>query len=150
MAEKTAKKTSVKKRVLTEDHRKKKLLADKNRRVKKKAARTADDLKPPLQLEFDAEGFPEKLPKELCELRDSFLGAKRASVNAANVKHDREAALIEGMKKLGIDRIRLDGESKFFELSKKDSLQIKTIKKDSQERSRKDSDDLGNVEHARN
>ena len=83
-----------------------------------------------MQTKMTAEGFPKEPPEALCTARDKFLSAKRSAAKAIEKRENAKVVLIDTMKEMGIDRIRLDGENKYFELEDKPNLSIKTYKGD--------------------
>ena len=85
------------------------------------------------QAQFNGDGFPEKMPKPLTDARDDYLSAMRSSAKASEKKGDREQTLIEAMNKHKVDRIRLDGENRFFEVARDPKIKKKTIPKEQRE-----------------
>lgn len=98
--------------------------------LKAQAEKKADASTPSRQLTMNGDGFPAEPPAEVCAARDAFLGAKRASAKANETKGEREVRLIELMKEYGINRIRLDGENKFFEIEATPHVKVKTMPKE--------------------
>lgn len=85
------------------------------------------------QKQFDGDGFPEKPPKAVLNARDEYITAKRDAADAAKHRGDRELNLIEKMQEHGIDRLPIDGENKFIEVSATERAKIKTIPKEQRE-----------------
>lgn len=98
--------------------------------LKKQADKKADASAPSRQLVMNGDGFPAEPPEEVCTAMDAFLGARRASVKANETKVEREVRLIELMREHGINRIRLDGENKFFEIEATPHVKVKTMPKE--------------------
>lgn len=116
--------------------------------LKKQADQNADSSTPHRQLTLNGDGFPAEPPQEVCAARDAFLGAKRASAKANETKGEREVRLIELMREHGINRIRLDGENKFFEIEATPHVKVKTMPKE-QRAAKKKGKDADDVEVAR-
>jgi hypothetical protein len=82
------------------------------------------------QQQFDGDGFPARLPKAVQEARDEYLTAMRSAAKAVEKRGNKELALMEAMKKHKVDRVRLDGENKFFEIDNKEKIACRTIPKE--------------------
>lgn len=105
------------------------------KKVKRKVARKRVVEKPPAespprQAVFEGEGFPKPPPKAVCKARDEYLQARRDAAEASSYKADRHQRLVEVMKEHGINRIKFDDESKFFELTADEKVKTRTIPKD--------------------
>jgi hypothetical protein len=103
-------------------------------KLKKFEPAGTDDSAPPKQQAFEGDGFPEKPPKEVEDARDEYVSAMRAHAKAGQKKAERHEKLIEVMHKHGIDRVRLDGENKFFEIVEEEKIKTKTVPKEERER----------------
>lgn len=91
------------------------------------------------QQQFAGNGFPDPPPKEVADARDDYLQAMRDAAKASEEKGYKRERLIEAMRDNNIDRIKLDGENKFFELETEAKVKMKTIPKD--QRDHKTTDD---------
>jgi hypothetical protein len=90
--------------------------AKKNADAETRAKQQADARQPLKQLKLTGDGFPQDPPKDLCQVRDAFLGGMRAAAAAAKEKNKRHDALVEKMQEYGISKIELDGETDYFEI----------------------------------
>lgn len=114
---------------------KKKVKVARKRKVARAKPEAADPPERVSQKQFEGEGFPDPPPAEVREARDDYLDAMREATKASSKKGDRHLKLIEVMQAHGIDRVRLDGENKFFELAEEHKVKMKTVPKDQREKS---------------
>lgn len=105
--------------------------------TKKKATRK----KPDQQQFFEGEGFPKRPPKAVRDARDEFITAKREAAEAATHRGEREQILIDMMKKHGINRLMLEDENKFIEITAPEHATIKTIPKEQREKREKQAEE---------
>ena len=102
----------------------------------KRTKASAKQQKPAVnQQQFETDGFPEKPPAAVRKARDLYLQAKRDSADAATEKSQAEQKLIDEMTKNGIQRLKLDGESKYFEIEAQPKVKMKTFPKKHREES---------------
>lgn len=85
------------------------------------------------QKQFEADGFPDPLPKEVVKAMEAYLTAKREAAEASEESGSRKVLLIEVARKHNIERIPIDGENKFIEIGKADTVKVKTVPKDQRE-----------------
>lgn len=89
---------------------------------------------PPQQQVMQGDGFPDPLPKEISKAVGVYLTAKREAAEAAEEKGKAMQKVIELGHKHGLERIPIEGENKFIEIGKKDTVKVKTKPKDQEDR----------------